>query len=58
LRDERGPRERAGTCGRVGDSDPPAILETRCELAIRIAAFGERENAAQTSARDVDLANH
>ena len=58
LRDERGPRERSRTGVRVCHRDAPAIVKTRCELAVRLASLGKSENATEAGGRYVDRANH
>ena len=58
LRDERGPCERSRTGGRVCHRDAPAILKTRRELAVRLAALGKSEDATEAGRRNVDRANH
>src|SRR5207247_2610954 len=58
LRDEGGPCERSRTGGRVCHRDAPAILKTRRELAVRLAALGKSEDATEAGRRNVDRANH
>ena len=58
LRDERGPRERSRTGGRVCHRDAPAILKTRRELAINLAPLGKSEDTTEAGGRDIDRANH
>ena len=58
LCNERGPGERPRAGIRLGDTNALPILEARRELAIDLAAIGQREDAAHAGGRDVDRANH